>query len=103
MESSVERRWTYRPLVRGAATADEKKLALAERVEVAFELVDTGSVPPVREMVVTKTEVKVVKENKVDLMVPTGYVRLSRNGVQILTEADRYARTFLIAIAVQLA
>lgn len=73
IESEVERRWTYRPV------QADKKLALAERVEVAFGLVDTGSVPPLREMEVTKTEVKVVKENKVDLLVPTGYVRLSRN------------------------
>lgn len=94
IESSVERRWTYRPL--DGAAADK----LAERVEVAFELVDTGNVPALREMEVTKTEVKIVKENKVDLMVPTGYVlrrRLSLFSVATVcrsrTQADPYAHT----------
>ncbi|GAA5986775.1 hypothetical protein JCM10908_000892 [Rhodotorula pacifica] len=66
IDSHVFRRWIYRPVLR--AEADK----LAERVEVMFELVDTGSVPLLREMEVTRSEVRSVKENKVDLMVPTG-------------------------------
>lgn len=68
IESSVFRRWIYRPWTARSTRGD----TLTEKVEVTFELVDTGSMPSVREMEVTKSEVKVVKENKVDMMVPTG-------------------------------
>lgn len=66
LSSSVLRRWTYRPVKL------EEGAQLAERVEVDFGLVDVGAIPQVREMQVTGSEVRIVKENRVDLMVPTG-------------------------------
>lgn len=38
-----------------------------------FELKDAEEVPVVRDMRILKTTVRLVKENKVDLMIPTGY------------------------------
>ncbi|GAA6012211.1 hypothetical protein JCM8202_003242 [Rhodotorula sphaerocarpa] len=66
LSSSVLRRWTYRPVKL------EEGAQLAKRVEVDFGLVDVGAIPQVREMQVTRSEVRIVKENRVDLMVPTG-------------------------------
>ncbi|GAA5861043.1 hypothetical protein JCM3774_002173 [Rhodotorula dairenensis] len=88
IESSVFRRWTYRP-----TTASGDKLT--ETVEVTFELVDMGSMPHVREMEVTKREVKVVKENKVDLMIPTGAhdAQFTMSATNVL-EAEDYPLEF---------
>lgn len=71
LESTLVRRWTYRstgPVERGSAP---------RRVEVEFELDNEGELPTVREMKVVGSEVRVVRENKVDVMVPTGCVLLS--------------------------
>lgn len=70
LDTSVFRRWTYRPKT-PAQVGDAQA-----RIEVVFELKDEGEVPAVRDMKITRTTVRVVKENKVDLMIPTGCVRV---------------------------
>ncbi|KPV77387.1 uncharacterized protein RHOBADRAFT_51248 [Rhodotorula graminis WP1] len=66
LESTLVRRWTYR------STGAVEKGAAPRRVEIEFELDNEGELPSVREMRVVRSEVRVVRENKVDVMVPTG-------------------------------
>lgn len=66
LETVVFRRWTYRP--KTPAKVGEAQ----RRLEVVFELKDAEEVPVVRDMRILKTTVRIVKENKVDLMIPTG-------------------------------
>ncbi|GAA5841183.1 hypothetical protein JCM9279_000569 [Rhodotorula babjevae] len=66
LESTLVRRWTYR------STGAVERGSAPTRVEVEFVLDNEGEVPTVREMKVVGSEVRVVRENKVDVMVPTG-------------------------------
>ncbi|BGP23771.1 hypothetical protein Rt10032_c05g2506 [Rhodotorula toruloides] len=66
LETLVFRRWTYRPKTPAAVGEAQT------RMEVIFELKDAEEVPVVRDMRILKTTVRIVKENKVDLMIPTG-------------------------------
>ncbi|GAA5889822.1 hypothetical protein JCM8208_001141 [Rhodotorula glutinis] len=66
LESTLARRWTYR------STGAVKRGDAPRRVEIEFELDNEGELPTVREMRVVRSEVRVVRENKVDVMVPTG-------------------------------
>ncbi|GAA5821969.1 hypothetical protein JCM3770_003027 [Rhodotorula araucariae] len=73
LESSMLRRWVYRATGPASASAQAQAVrrAPADKVEVEFELDNEGE-PAVREMRIRKSEVRVVRENRVDVMIPTG-------------------------------
>ncbi|BGP39014.1 hypothetical protein JCM10450v2_002971 [Rhodotorula kratochvilovae] len=66
LESTTLRRWVYR------ATGPARRGDATKRVEVEFELENDEETPAVREMRIRRSEVRFVRENKVDVMIPTG-------------------------------